>query len=114
MRHWPTWRRRSSLMQPRRATRSAGTRSIVSLGDLPLDVRELRLDEAGGVAHPLVVDRRPELADEEIEQRLCPEFAQRLVELGGEVLLDRAEQAGAALGRELDAHRRPVAWRHTR
>src|SRR5580765_4901425 len=54
---------------------------VFALVDVAFDVAELLLDEAGGVTNTLVVDRRPELAHEKVEQSFGPEVAQRVVEL---------------------------------
>src|SRR5690349_9024366 len=74
----------------------ARARSI-ALVDLAFDVAELGLHECRGVADALVVDGRAQLADEEVEQRLGAERAQRLVEFRGVPGGERPEQRGAAL-----------------
>ena len=83
----------SGLMRLRR--RSGGALPLV---DLALDVDQLLRDVRRGIADALVVDRRPELGDEEVQESLGAELAERLVELLGEVPLDRADQGRASLG----------------
>src|SRR6478609_1773123 len=77
-------------------SRSApGSRSRLAFVDVPLDVRQPGLDEAGGVAHALVVDRRSEFAHEEVEQRLGAKVAKLVVELDAAVVLDCPQERGA-------------------
>ena len=92
---------------PIRSERRAGVRpddarprsgGALPLVDLALDVDQLLGDVRRGIADALVVDRRPELGDEEVQESLGAELAERLVELLGEVPLDRADQGRASLG----------------
>lgn len=80
----------------------------LGLVDLAVDVGKLLLHVATCVPDALVVDRRPELADEEVEQALGAKVADRFVELGVEVRGDGAEQGRAAVIGQSDAHRAGV------
>jgi hypothetical protein len=61
--------------------------------DLALDVHEPVLDVPDGIVDALVVDGRPELGDEEVDERLDPERAQLLVELRGVPAVDGPRRA---------------------
>jgi hypothetical protein len=64
-----------------------------------------RLKESGRIPHALVVNRRAELANEEVQQPFRTEVAERLLELPSDVLFERPEQGGPAVRREPDSHR---------
>jgi hypothetical protein len=64
----------------------------------------------GGEGNPLV-DRGTQLADEEIQESFGAKVAQRFVEFGREVLLDRAEQRDAPFRGESNSHRGLVRHR---
>src|SRR6185295_7906984 len=74
--------------------------------DLSLDVGELLLHVGTRVADALVVHRRPERPDEEVDQPLRAEVADRLVEVLVEVLSDQSHQRRLPLVREPDAQGR--------
>src|SRR6476661_8407777 len=65
--------------------------------DVALDVDQLVLDVPDGVVDALVVDRRAELGDEEVDERLDPERAELLVELPEVEALQLGGQRSPAL-----------------
>jgi len=75
------------------------------LVDLAFDIAQFVLDVAARVPYALVVDGRPQFADEEVEQLQGAEVADRLVECLREVLLDGAQERRVQLVGQSDAHR---------
>src|SRR5687768_6328483 len=93
------WSSRTGPPSRNRLGQSApAARRAFLLVHLTFDVAKLLLDEAGGVAHSLVVNGRPELANEEVEQSFGAKIAQRFVEFSGKMRLERLQQIRAPFG----------------
>lgn len=73
--------------------------------DLTFYIGQLLLNELAGVANPLVVDRRPEMRQKEIEQTLRPKSAEVFVELVHEMTTEHVDQTLPTLVVQIDTER---------